>query len=1002
MTTTNCTRCGASLTPWAGTCPACGAPVAASLTGTDEREARDTVRARLADAARAEYEVVSEIGRGGMGWVFLGRDRKLGRLAALKVLPALDAMRPASVERFRREAETAARLSHPHIVPVYGAGGDMGTPYFAMAYVEGESLAERIKAGALPVAEALRVMREVGSALAYAHRQGVVHRDIKPQNILLEREGGRALVADFGISRAAAAERMTHSGVAIGTPGYMAPEQAAGTSDVDGRVDVYALGVVAFEMLTGKRLEDQDSGGWPIATSEARRATRRLRPDLPDGLAEVVARAVAPRREDRWPSVDALLAALEPFAARSAAGGVPWRHRLWWGVAAAGVVVAAAIRMGVLAKGRAGPTPAAAGPATHGIAIMRFDGDTAAADSLLPLLRYQLGGFTAVRVADPRVFAPPGGDPASAEVRAAARRAGASWILHGFVGRSGAGREVQLRLVEVATGHALDLGRLVAPGLDLAVADSVVLRLTQGRAGRELGLAGGASQAPASLEAVRAFDAADDAFRRADYAAAVREYDRVLALDSTFAPARYKRFLADLQQEPTEDRVREAVRGVKGVLPRVGSLEGRLIAAYLMLFDSGRVAEAEDQLRRIVAEDSTFLDGWFALGEVRYHFGAQAGLPPDSAVSAFNRALELWPDAAPAVMHLVSLDLWLDRRTDAEEHIRRYLAADSTSPIGRTLAIGRVVLFGTTGEKRAMLARVGTFADRVLEFGAISGAQTARDRADLASAQLALEEMTRRGRDPRVRSEGARFLVAALLSQGRWRDAEQRLAGHTTAQPGEAELQPVHSWAFLLGYGTADAASRAVRTRLSAPPADAKERAADLWLAGAVAVERGDIAAARAQLNALEGLARTGPPAVGGLRSALAGRIAEAEGDTARAKAAYAAGLNALDPARAPFTLLFAQTIPRFRLTRLRLAAADTAGAFALLEAQDFLAAFADQVVRGPAWLLHGRLLAAHGDTEGATRYFRRAQDLLFYAEPPWTAVRDSARSALVALGVRP
>ncbi|MDO8665674.1 MAG: hypothetical protein Q7J79_03620, partial [Gemmatimonadales bacterium] len=195
---------------------------------------------------------------------------------------------------------------------------------------------------------------------------------------------------------------------------------------------------------------------------------------------------------------------------------------------------------------------------------------------------------------------------------------------------------------------------------------------------------------------------------------------------------------------------------------------------------------------------------------------------------------------------------------------------------------------------------------------------------------------------------------------------------------------------------------RASAARLAARLRDPKERAVDLWLAGAVAVETGDPARTSKRLSELEAMARGAPPAVSGMHSALLGRIREAEADTAAAVAAYEAALAHLDPARAPFTLLHSAWIPRYRLVRLRLAAADTAGALALLEAQDFLAASADQVMRGPAWLLHARILTAQGDTRGATRYLRCASNLLSNAEPPWDAVRDSVRLGLERRGVRP
>lgn len=1009
MTSATCGRCGAALAPWDSACRVCGALLATAGRGAkvtaseaDAAEALEAVRARLAEAAGREYEITGELGRGGMGWVFLGRDRRLGRLAALKVLPPLDALRAASVERFRREAETAARLSHPNIVPIFGAGGDAATPYFAMAYIEGETLADRLaREGALPVEDALRIAREVGGALSYAHRQGVVHRDVKPQNILLEREAGRALVADFGIARAAAEERMTMPGVAIGTPGYMAPEQAGGASDVDARADVYALGAVLFEMVTGRRLESVEEGQWPVSSSAVKRAVQRARPELSAPAVGAVARAVAPRREDRWPSVDALLVALEPVdtpGARRVAG----RRWVWWYVAGAGVVVAAAIRLGALSPFRGGVRPVPVGAAApRTIAVMPFTGDTAAAGILQGILVYQLQGLRTLSVVAKPVFSPaPGSDAASPEVLALAKKAGASWILHGLIGPAGAVRELQVRVVNVETGQPEELGGFKVADVGRAAADSVVLRLARRRVGQDLGLAAGTALAPISLDAVRAWRTAEDAFRRADYAAAVAGYDSVIALDSNYALASYKRFLAVLQQEPTEDRIREAVGAVRDIVPRVGPREAKLLTAYLTLFDSGNVGEAEAQLRRLVEEDSTFLDGWFALGEVRYHFGALAGLPPDSAVAAFDRALSLWPRAAPAFMHLIGLNLWLGDEDRAEDYITRYLAQDSTSPIGRTIQLARDVIFGSLTALPAIRRRLGEMDDQVLELSALAGVQTWRDPFELAQAKTALEEMTQPRRAMRVRSEGAKFLVATSLAQGRWGEAASRLEDLQGKLRGDAELARWPAIAFLVRYGSRDQAERASAARLAARWLDPGERAVDLWLAGSVEVETGDSARARTRLPELEAMARRAPPAVAGMHSALVGRIAEAEADTAAAVAAYEAALAHLDPARAPFTLLYSAWIPRYRLVRLRLAAADTAGALALLEAQDFLASSADQVMRGPAWLLHGRILEARGESPLAIRYFRRAYALLRYAEAPWDAVRESARAELARLGV--
>ncbi|MBK5188702.1 MAG: serine/threonine protein kinase, partial [Gemmatimonadaceae bacterium] len=214
------------------------------------------IRAVAERALAANYELDNELGRGGMGIVYRARDRRLKRLVAIKLLPPELAFRSEIKTRFLREAETAAQLSHPNIVPIYSVDERDGLVYFVMALVEGPTLAKKMyEDGQLPVDEVRRVLREVADALAYAHGRGVIHRDIKPDNILLDKESGRAMVTDFGIARAiqeGADSRLTATGVAIGTPAYMSPEQAAGDREIDGRTDLYALGVVAYQMLAGR------------------------------------------------------------------------------------------------------------------------------------------------------------------------------------------------------------------------------------------------------------------------------------------------------------------------------------------------------------------------------------------------------------------------------------------------------------------------------------------------------------------------------------------------------------------------------------------------------------------------------------------------------------------------------------------------------------------------------------------------------------------------------
>jgi serine/threonine-protein kinase len=286
----------------------------------------DPLRDRIVAAVGDRYDVQAELGRGGMAVVYRAVEVRLQREVALKVLPPELAFRAGVRARFLREAQTAAQLSHPNIAPVFAAGDDGGVAWLAMALVDGETLGARLARAPRPsAAEAARILAEVADALACAHTRGVVHRDIKPDNILLDRESGRAVVTDFGIARAAEEdERLTVTGAALGTPAYMSPEQAMGESALDGRADQYALGVVGYQLLTGVLPFQASTAAAMLMkhVGEAPRPVRERAPDVPPALAAAVERALAKRADDRWPDATAFRDALRA-AARSAVAPAP-------------------------------------------------------------------------------------------------------------------------------------------------------------------------------------------------------------------------------------------------------------------------------------------------------------------------------------------------------------------------------------------------------------------------------------------------------------------------------------------------------------------------------------------------------------------------------------------------------------------------------------------------------------------------------------------------------
>ncbi|MGQ0702503.1 MAG: serine/threonine-protein kinase, partial [Gemmatimonadales bacterium] len=258
------------------------------------------------------YALERELGRGGMGIVYLGREIALERYVALKLLPPLLAAQPIFRERFLREARIAAQLSHPHIVPIFAVLELGPWVFYSMAFVEGETVAERVrKNGPLSPPEAARILREVSWALGYAHQRGVVHRDIKPENILLETQTGRALVADFGIAHLAALPGVTAAGQIVGTPEFMSPEQASGEIP-QGSSDLYSLGAVGFFMLTGRAPFEGSSPGAVLAAhlTAAPLSIRDAAPDTPPQLAEAIARCLCKQSGERFASGEQLAEAL--------------------------------------------------------------------------------------------------------------------------------------------------------------------------------------------------------------------------------------------------------------------------------------------------------------------------------------------------------------------------------------------------------------------------------------------------------------------------------------------------------------------------------------------------------------------------------------------------------------------------------------------------------------------------------------------------------------------
>src|SRR5262245_55247841 len=435
---------------------------------------------RIQDALASRYRVERELGRGGMATVFLAEDLRHRRQVAIKVLdPEIAAA--IGPERFLREIATVAKLTHPHILPLHDSGVAEGLLFFVMPYVAGESLRERLtREKQLPVDEALRIAREMADALGYAHAQGLVHRDIKPENILLE--SGHAVVADFGVARAVSAadsEKLTATGIAVGTPAYMSPEQAAGGRDLDGRSDLYSLGCVLYEMLAG-----QPPFTGPTAESAihqhlnvAPRPVTELRPAVSAGVAKALTRALAKTPADRYANTAAFTAALE----REEPAEAPRRRVARW---AAPAVALTAVLLTALAAwqswwpfaGHPGPPPAK----KDWILVAEFDSapeDSNVAMASHDLLSAALDQSRMVATVSPdqvQQALRSAGKPENARVdaklaRELAYRSAVRAVLEGKVRRLGPAYSIVVQLVDADSGRVILTESAAAQNADALV-----------------------------------------------------------------------------------------------------------------------------------------------------------------------------------------------------------------------------------------------------------------------------------------------------------------------------------------------------------------------------------------------------------------------------------------------------------------------------------------------------------------------------------------------------
>ncbi len=613
---------------------------------------------QISDALQERYPIARELGRGGMATVYLAQDLRHDRPVALKVLhPELSAT--LGPERFLREIRITAQLSHPHILPVLDSGEVSGLLWYTMPVVEGETLRQRIvREKQLPIDDALLIGRQIAGALGHAHGRGIVHRDIKPENILLD--GAGAIVADFGIARALAAadgEKLTATGLSIGTPAYMSPEQAAGSHDVDGRSDLYSLGCVLYEMLAGQPPFTAPTVQGLLARHaiDPVPSLRTVRATVSPGVDRVITRALAKVPADRFATADQLVAALSAPDHPTEALKSRMPVRRWLAPAAALLATAAAAAVILPERRPAGPSVL---PSASVIAVLPFApsvADTALARlgrDLVLTVSATLDGLGEIRAVDPYTVLAHSADPTSTldEGRALGRRFGAGSVLHGSVVRVGPKVRLDLGLFTTDSGHAVARITVAAPVDSIEVLTDSVTRLLLPqiwRTGTPPSPSLDAALKTKSVPALRAFLDGERAFARNEWDRAEAAYAHAIEADSTFWLA-YARnaYVLGWRYRQLDSAKLAALMSHRSDLPEFDRLS---LGDSL---ESGLPADLR-RARRITERFPDNWFGWFQYADLLHHWGPMLGHPRAESRAAFEETLRLNPSLIPAWEHLM-------------------------------------------------------------------------------------------------------------------------------------------------------------------------------------------------------------------------------------------------------------------------------------------------------------------------------------------------------------
>ena len=976
---------------------------------------------RLREALAGRYTIERELGRGATATVFLARDERHGRSVAIKALnPELGSM--LGPDRFLREIETVARLNHPHILPLFDSGNAGGVLWFAMPYVAGQTLRERLeREHQLSIEEATTLASEVADALAYAHENGVLHRDIKPENILLT--SGHALIADFGLVRGVHepedGSRITKTGVSLGTPDYMSPEQVTAQREIDGRADIYALGCVLYEMLTGR----PPFVGPTIQSIAAQHLTaeppaiQSLRSTVPHHIASALKSALAKAPADRFATASKFAEALRSGPVSELKANRPWR--IGW-VAA---VVTAVLAIGVAAitlRNRAPVTGAAQSilvvpfaPPAPDSALSRLGRELALTLSL------NLDGVGGIHTVHPLAVLSQSSEKGAAytldQARALAARLGARSVVHGNLVRVGSRVRVDLALFE-----GDDLSPVIKASATSDIDD--ITALTDSATWAFLAEVWRQGKAPSpslekittrSIPALRAFLEGERDIAQGNFHFAARAFKRAIEGDSTFWLAYWRHAYAlGWHGQPVDSTVRIAY---ESHLDRFPERDRALIEAR-MTRDS--LSGLISRLRAVTEQYPDYWPAWLQYMDILVHNGALIGFSYDDSRAALERLVLLNPELVPAWQHL----MWMavHQRDSAgtgrvtRELVRlRYDSLTMAESGLNGLELYRYFdrLAGTSGRPDTVFSKWGV--NHLSSYRGAVPLENVTGELLIQGFAAAEVEFTRRiiqSRDAPVplKTGAMRALSLAQAKRGAWDSALIAAAAYADFSRQPASVHVGYQMAAVGEWLGATDSSLTENWRQRAQGLDAKlspQAGLDvLWLDGLVAVTRRDttrLARIRTTLAASDQpdaapLERSLAAFATDLRgnSAAAGRqLADLEWEMAQqGRARSFGGRHA-----------FFMAVNRLAAARRLIATGDYATAERLLHFQEAVLTArmheqANRALEGAVWFERGRLEEASGRPDAAVRAYRR---VLEEYDQPAAGLRwmvDAAQDAITKL----